>query len=68
MTSECEPLFLILGDFPPGKVETKNPTRGACGTSGRSNASVAGKAVGFVKTSAGNGNNVAILSPEILFI
>ena len=29
MTSKCEPLFQILDDFPPGKVETKNPTRGA---------------------------------------
>ena len=68
MTSKCEPLFQILGDFPPGKVETKNPTRGAGGTSGRSNASVTGKAVRFDKTSAGDGISAAMFQSAVLFI
>ena len=68
ITSKCEPLCQILDDFPPGKVETKNPTRGAGGTSGRSNASVIGKAVWFDKTSAGDGISAAMFQSAISFI
>ena len=68
MTSKCEPLFQILDDFPPGKVETKNPTRGAGGTSGRSNASVTAKALWFDKTSAGDGISAAMFQSAIFFI
>ena len=49
-------------------METKNPTRGAGGTSGRSNASVTNKALWFDKTSAGDGISAAVFQSAILFI